>query len=527
VAVYENSPGVILTREQTAQIAYQAGARGDDLAFLTGIAEGESAYRPGVHRTDSPRARISGDRGLWQINYIWDAELKAAGIISSPQDLFDPLTNARAAMYVLRKQGRNAWMSFDGSMSGNQRVNWDAARASVSRAASQGMLGQDWNNSTTTASAGGSQQTEMVDIPKDARIVRNTDSNNLWAFFDLGGGNFIRYQITGNASTAGRRIEQMNTARATSVFGKSVNGGNVDELKAIPTGFGTYKSFWNSIVDTVIGPSNPARRDPQVLRVLAEYAARPDMERAELENKLEGTKWFQSRTSAELEWNDLSEAERGKRRQDTIAQMQSLYQRYLGKTPDTDFMANHADLERIASGKISLNDWLESTLKPVAAETTESPWQRELRDEKEAMRQRGIDIENTTARIRDASERYGVRLDGKSIATYSRAMVEKRFSDDDLTQLLELTAQSLYPGLGPLNGSDVVTLATPWLETYERVLEKKPSLFTPEIGEALAKGEPVWDMEKRLTKSSKWLTTRNADERLHDLASQVGEMFGY
>jgi hypothetical protein len=34
-------------------------------------------------------------------------------------------------------------------------------------------------------------------------------------------------------------------------------------------------------------------------------------------------------------------------------------------------------------------------------------------------------------------------------------------------------------------------------------------------------------MEKRLTKSSAWLTTRNADERMNDLASQIGEMFGY
>jgi hypothetical protein len=533
MAVYHNSPGVVLTREQTAQLAYQAGARGDDLVFLTGIPQGESSYMPGVHRTDSPRSRISGDRGLWQINYIWDNQLKQAGIINSPSDLFDPMTNARAAVYVLQHQGRQAWFAYDGSMGGNDRINWSAARQAVTNATNSGLISQNWNNTntpsaapSTNASGGGGVQ-QVQDIPSDARLV--SSAGKLFAFFDTGNGNFIRYDINpGQVSTAGRRIENVAPGPGlTKVFGRYVLGGNIDELEAIPTGFGTFKAFWNSIVDTIIGPSNPARRDPEVLRVLAEYAARPDMERAELENKLQATKWFQARTQAELEWNDLSEAERGKRRREVMAQMQQLYQRYMGKAPDTDFMAKHADLDRIASGKITLTDWVESVLKPAAEGTAESPWARELRDEKEAQRQRGFDIGNTTSRIRDELERYGLKWTGAQVTTWARAIVEKRKNDADLTAALEAGAQALYPGLGPLNGSDVVTLAAPWLETYERVLEKKGSLFTPQIREALAKGEPVWDMEKRLTKSSAWLTTRNADERMNDLASQIGEMFGY
>jgi hypothetical protein len=531
MAVYHNSPGVVLTREQTAQLAYQAGARGDDLIFLTGVPQGESSYMPGVHRTDTDRSRLSGDRGLWQINYIWDNQLKAAGIINSPSDLFDPMVNARAAIYVLQHQGRQAWFAYDGSMGGNDNINWSAARQAVTNATNSGLISQNWNNTSTPAAPGSPAAaggTQVQDIPKDARLVQGTGSGRLYAFFDLGGGNFIRYDINpGQVSTAGRRVEQMDPATSKRVFGKYVLGGNIDELEAIPTGFGTFKAFWNSIVDTVIGPSNPARRDPEVLRVLAEYAARPDMERAELENKLQATKWFQSRTQAELEWNDLSEAERGKRKREVIAQMQQLYQRYMGKAPGTDFMAKHADLDRIASGKMTLTDWVESVLKPAAEGVTESPWARELRDGKEAQRQRGFDIGNTTARIRDELERYGLKWTGAQLQTWARAIVEKRKSDADLTAALEAGAQSLYPGLGPLNGSDVVTLAAPWLETYERVLEKKGSLFTPEVREALAKGEPVWDMEKRLTKSSAWLTTRNADERMNDLASQIGEMFGY
>ncbi|MDQ3222951.1 MAG: hypothetical protein M3Q75_05680, partial [Gemmatimonadota bacterium] len=96
-----------------------------------------------------------------------------------------------------------------------------------------------------------------------------------------------------------------------------------------------------------------------------------------------------------------------------------------------------------------------------------------------------------------------------------------------LTQTLERSAEALYPGLGKLNGADVVTLAAPWLATYERVMEKKGSLFTPEVRSALANGTQVWDMEKELTKSSGWLQTRNADERMHNASGQLAEMFGY
>lgn len=535
MAVRNTTPGVTLTREQTAQLAYQAGARGDDLVFLTGIPQGESAYNPGMHRTDREFSALSGDRGLWQINYIWDDELRAAGIISSPNDLFDPMTNARAAVYVLRKQGRGAWFAYDGSMGGNDSINWGAARQAVTNATNSGLISQNWSNTTTSPTssptAAGDQAAAgdqgMVEIPRDARLV--SSGGKLFAFFDVGGGNFIRYDANpGQISTAGRNVQTLPPGRGlTNVFGRYVLGGNVSELRSIPTGYGSYRTFWNSIVDTVIGPSNPARRDPEVLRVLLQYAARPDMERAELENLLEATKWFQQRTQSELEWNDLSEAEREKRRRDVAGQMQQLYQRYLGSAPDNEFMQDHADLERIASGRITLNDWVESVLKPKAEGTAESPWARELRDEKEAQRQRGFDIGNTAQRIRDELERYGIRQTGAWINTWARALVEKRKNDADLTDVLERTAQAQYPGLGPLNGADVVTLAAPWMETYERVLEKKGSLFTPEIAQALRNGEPVWDMEKRLTKSPAWLKTRNADERMHDLASQVGELFGY
>jgi hypothetical protein len=50
------------------------------------------------------------DWGLMQINRpSWQGQLERAGIISGPEDLFNPGTNLKAAKYVLDHQGLSAW----------------------------------------------------------------------------------------------------------------------------------------------------------------------------------------------------------------------------------------------------------------------------------------------------------------------------------------------------------------------------------------------------------------------------------
>lgn len=136
---------VRLTREQTAQILYRAGFRGQNLVNMVAIAGRESGYRPGIHGTASPKAAVSGDRGLFGINYSNDKALKAAGVIRTATDLFDPLTNARAA-YFLSKGGTNlfpwgamkgGWTSGGDPFYGTDRTK---ALAAVQNAANQGLL---------------------------------------------------------------------------------------------------------------------------------------------------------------------------------------------------------------------------------------------------------------------------------------------------------------------------------------------------------------------------------------------------
>lgn len=141
--------GVKLTREQTAQILYQAGFRGQALVDMVAIAGRESNYRPGIHGTASPKERVSGDRGLFGINYSNDKALMAAGIIHDPKDLFDPVINAKAA-YYMSSGGSNLfpWGAMKGGWAAGgdpfYGANRGAAQAAVDNAGQQGLLGRDW-----------------------------------------------------------------------------------------------------------------------------------------------------------------------------------------------------------------------------------------------------------------------------------------------------------------------------------------------------------------------------------------------
>lgn len=95
-----NSKGGSLTPLQVAQLAHQAGFRGDGLRQMVATVFPESGGRPTAH---NPNAG-TGDNsyGLAQINMLGNLgpeRMKQFGIRSN-EDLFDPLTNLKAAFQV-------------------------------------------------------------------------------------------------------------------------------------------------------------------------------------------------------------------------------------------------------------------------------------------------------------------------------------------------------------------------------------------------------------------------------------------
>lgn len=111
--------GTKLTQEQTANHLYNAGFRGDALWQMTALAGRESGYDPGAHGSERPRHELSGDRGLFQINYVWDQQLMRAGIIRSRADLLNPAINAKAAKYLYDQEGLSPWNAANGRWNAN------------------------------------------------------------------------------------------------------------------------------------------------------------------------------------------------------------------------------------------------------------------------------------------------------------------------------------------------------------------------------------------------------------------------
>lgn len=132
-----------LSREELARVLHQVGFRGDRIAKMIAIAGRESGYRAGVHGSDAPKERVSGDRGLFQINYVHDSALKKAGIIKRSEDLFDPVTNAKAAFW-LSQGGKqlSPWAAASGGFTGGgdpfYGTDLGAARQALSRVRQQG-----------------------------------------------------------------------------------------------------------------------------------------------------------------------------------------------------------------------------------------------------------------------------------------------------------------------------------------------------------------------------------------------------
>lgn len=123
-----------LAIDDVAQLAYDAGFRGQDLVDIVAIAGRESTYRPTAYNGN--RATGDSSYGLTQINMLGSlgpARLKLFGLESADQ-LFDPATNLRAAYALYRGSGNKLtpWGGYKGK-SNTYSTDMNAAYAAVVR----------------------------------------------------------------------------------------------------------------------------------------------------------------------------------------------------------------------------------------------------------------------------------------------------------------------------------------------------------------------------------------------------------
>jgi hypothetical protein len=524
--------------EQVAQVLYQAGFRGQALVDMLAIGKRESGYNAQAHRTDTPGQQRTGDFGLFQINWENLATLQQAGIVNSMVELLDPVKNAQAAFHLSRG-GTNLrpWAAAAGGFSSSgdpfYRTNRQEAATAVQNAQQQGLIGQSYTGGSVPtgptgtggqpASDPGTGAAGPMELPSDAKLYNN--GFTVVAVFDVGGVS-IGYDVNWTNGTV-----KFDPAAVTNVTSDQwaamgvVNGGSSEELRPLSTSWGSYREFFDSVLNQVMGPNNPARNDPEVLKIIAEFASRPDMEPIELQNKLQATQWYQTRTQGELQWNSLAEAEKTKQRDEMASRMVATWFQFTGEAIGADDPRIQNHLEGVASGKMGFGAWTESVVKTQAAANAESPWSRQVRDEGESQRQRGVDVENTSQRVKDLARRWGVRLSETEYQRFAQGIVEKTMSEADVLEILKDQAKVLFPWKD--RDMETQTAAGPWMSTLERVMEKPSDLMDPQLQQAMSAGMSVWDFEKQLKGSAGWLETKNARSALYETISEAGRRLGF
>lgn len=498
-----------LSKDQVAQILSQAGWSGSDLQTMLAIGARESGYDPAAHRTDNPGGN-TGDYGLFQINYIHLPFLQKTIGITSMNDLLDPVTNAKAALALKNQVGNfSPWNAGPGGFNPNGSPTYGTSMQGGSVPATP--------MSATTP-------TGTFRLPSDAVVYNVAGTYDIYAAFDVGGLT-VAYKIPPNGAVDYSDHPPTRISASDWAASNIVDGGDATELGSVTTSFGSYRAFWDSVLAQVMGFNNPAKDDPEVKRVLAEFAARPDMSTAELQNRLEATAWWKSKTQGQLEWNGLADAEKQKRRDNTAAQMAETWGQFTGQQVSGSDPMIQNYVEQVASGQMGIGAWTEQVVKRAAKDIPNSPLNRQIADEAKAEKQPQIDVENTAMRIRQTANDWGIRWSEGTIQDWARDIVNKDKSDDDLLTSLKDQAQVAYAW----KPRDISTkeAAAPWIETSNRVMEKATDLFDPQVQKALTAGVPVWQFEQLLKQTPAWLQTKNARSDLTTMAGSVGKMLGF
>jgi hypothetical protein len=102
-----NIPQGNVSIEQLKQLATSAGFSSNEIPTMVSIAMAESGGNSRAHNTKRP----DNSYGLWQINMLDEMgpERRKQFGISTNEELFDPLTNARVAKIIRDRQGFGAW----------------------------------------------------------------------------------------------------------------------------------------------------------------------------------------------------------------------------------------------------------------------------------------------------------------------------------------------------------------------------------------------------------------------------------
>jgi len=365
-----------------------------------------------------------------------------------------------------------------------------------------------------------------IELPKDGTLITDGQGHK-WALYRLG--NSLMSFDLGDATAA----QQYNLAGFAfespswvidgvdySTDPNVVKNGNIAVLTAAQNEHGSMGAFWNNALKIMANPD--ARNDAEIQKIIVTRLSR-DMSDTEFRALLHDTKFYQSRTETQRQWNDMGEADQSNAIENAKSKLRESYLETYGNYPDDNAIGQWAT--DVASGNIGYGAVVDA-MRRQAAGDPESPWSRTLRGEGENRRLRGQQITDITGTLRDTAERWGVRLTDGSLKEWSESIVTNNKSKVDFDELMKDQSMALYPNKP--RELATVDYAQSWMSTYSRLLEKSDgTVFNPTIQSALQRGVNLADFETELRKKPEWMETKNASDQLTSSAARLGQQMGF
>lgn len=308
-----------------------------------------------------------------------------------------------------------------------------------------------------------------------------------------------------------------------------VHAGVVDELAGKDIqGAKSYQDWLTNQLQLLSGGNKAMLADPAVVSLFIQGAAHK-WSPEEVQAKLKLTTYWKTHDDAQRNWQTLSPAEQQSRTNDQASQLQASYFSETGQQIDPHDKNLLAWAAKIAGGGATITEATWQWIRPIAAKDAQSPWSRQLEQEKEAQLQQGVDVSNMGSTVQQILHDYGIKPSDQTVAKWSKDIVTKVKSQEDLTKLATSQASILYPWAKDdlQTGMTVKDIAQPWTDTYNRVMEQNTDLFNPKVQQALVQGQPVYDFEKNLKLSDDWLNTGNARSTLSQAGAEVGKAMGF
>lgn len=537
-----------LSPQAVYQYLIQAGATPVVAAAFTSIAGRESGFDPSAHNGDASTGDDSV--GLFQINLLnggWTSFLQQHGMQNPRAALATPQGAAQAALWIYQSSGMNPWGGYKGmpwSYNTDLNVGVAASGGKVSLGDLQAFHGggaggtvspqASFSGTDATSSATGVGATPAAakfNLPAGGRlyavdgtfvVVYKVGADNVYYdFSEPGIGS--RVNTTGTPSGAAVTHDQF--------YGlpNLVHAGVVSELSGKDIqGAHSYQDWLNNQLQVLTGGNKEMMNDPGVVSLLIQGAAH-NWSSDEINAKLKQTTYFKTHDDAQRNWQTLSPAERQSRTNDQASQLQQAYFNETGQQIAPNDKNLQAWAAKVAGGGATITEATWQWIRPVAAKDAQSPWSRQLEQEKEAQLQQGVDVSNMGATVQQTFHDYGIKPSDQTVAQWSKDIVTKKKSQEDLTKLATNQASILYPWAKDdlQTGMTVKDIAQPWTDTYNRVMEQNTDLFNPAVQKALVQGQPVYDFEKNLKLSDDWLNTGNARQTLSQAGAEIGKAMGF